>query len=79
MIRPEVGMRATMCHPNDRYAGTIVEVILGGREVRFRPDGFSSLLFERYTLRRNGRYVRKGAHSPYLVLGVAENYRAPEI
>jgi hypothetical protein len=74
----EVGMPATLCHINDRYPGQITAIRRNGREIDFghgENDEGSP-----FTLRRNGFYVAKGADSfPYLMLGVALSYRAPEI
>lgn len=73
-----VGMLATMCHVNDRYAGKVVSVKRNGREVEFAHEGNES--GEAFTLRKDGRYVAKGSESyPYLSLGDAQSYRAPEI
>lgn len=76
-----VGLPATICHPNDRYASKIVYVspslktLTASYDDRWDQNGRKVLTFRRDKL---GVYRAKGG-SPRLHIGHAENHRCQEI
>lgn len=76
-----VGLPATICHPNDRYASKIVYVspslktLTASYDDRWDQNGRKVLTFRRDKL---GVYRAKGG-SPRLHIGHAETYRCREI
>ena len=84
-----VGMGATICHVNDRYPATIVEVKQNGRKIGVKQDLTrhcdSNTTFERnddaelvyFTFRKNGAYIPEGRamiHGPRLSIGERSYY-----
>jgi hypothetical protein len=75
---PIVGMPCTVCHPNDRYAASVTQVI--GKKLSIiwiKREGWNEE--EPATLRHDGNYRLRGEHGARITLGVAESYRCPDI
>lgn len=76
---PYVGLAVTECFANDTYGRVVAGVRLNGREIEIAND-LKDEAVKAFTLRQDGVYRAKGSTStPYLVLGVHETYRNPDI
>lgn len=87
-IDPNAGMLATLCIAESSFAGELVDVKLGGKEIVFahhNRDGKPSQGQSRrevLTKRKNDRYYKKGGDigkTPFVMLGVAESFSPSEL
>jgi hypothetical protein len=76
---PFIGMPCTKITGSDKTACRVLEVKRNGKTVIVGWENYAGKLFKStYSLRDNGRWIRKGEHKNYvtlsLELGKAENH-----
>lgn len=94
LIKPEIGMGATILYWSDRTPCTIIRISKSGKHIVVQcdqykivsgseVDGSAEYEYNRnengsvydFTLRKNGRWVKKGESIKGLALGIGERYR----
>jgi hypothetical protein len=78
MYKPYTHVPASLCIGLDVYPGSIVAVLLNGREIHFASNGRGAIT--RLTVRKDGLYREKGTDKgAYCRFGIAESHRSLEV